>query len=108
MSSLPPNEGTDTLAIGDEGGMVYLRFEKPVLWVSLDPETARQVAEKLARSSYKAKFGDDPTTERKSAITDQMAATLRIRVRNMLRGMETQSDEVKAVAIVDTILSEVA
>lgn len=107
MSSLPPNEGTDTLAIGDEGGVVYLRFEKPVLWVALDPETGRQVAEKIARSSYKARFGDDPTTQARSAITDAKVATCRIRVRKMLDGMEGTENAIKANAIVDAILTEV-
>lgn len=112
MSSLPPNEGTDTVVIGEERGQVILRFQKPVWYLALDPETARQVAEKIARDSYKARFGDTPTTERRSAITDQKIAVLRVRARNILKGSFAGAEETSfataANAIVDAVLSEMA
>lgn len=116
MSAHPPEglsgSGTHTIAIGDRNGQVVLRFERPVEWVSLDAETARNVAEQIARSSYKAKFGDTPTTERRSAISDQKVATLRIRLRNILKGELPGADEAKyaitANAMLDAVLTEIA
>lgn len=116
MSAHPPEglsgEGTHTLAIGDRDGLVIMTFERPVKWVALDPETGRQAAEQLARSSYKAKFGDTPTTQRRSAISDQKIATLRIRLRNILKGELPGADEAKyaitANAMLDAVLTEIA
>lgn len=111
MSALPP-DGTHTLAIGEHEGNVRLLFERPVAYVDLDPETARQAAEQLARSAYKVRFGDTPTTQHRSAITDQKVTTLRIRVRNMLKqqfaGAEEAQFAIAANAILDVVLAEVA
>lgn len=116
MSAYPPpsleGEGTHTLAVGDEHGLVFLIFERPVRWVSLDPESARQVAEKIARTSYKARFGDDPTPERRSHISDTKIAALRIRLRNILKakfvGAEEAQFAVVANACLDAVLTEIA
>lgn len=112
MSSHPPahleGQGTHTIAIGEANGEVVLRFERPVDWVSLDSETARNVAEQIARSAYKARFGDTPTTQRKSAITDALSARMRLRVQKMLQSMEGQDLKIQSNAIVDMILTEIA
>jgi hypothetical protein len=114
MSAHPPAgldpQGTDTIAVGEHQDCVMLRFEKPVLWVILDSETARNVAEKIARTAYKVRFGDDPTTQAKSVITDAVVARLRLRVRKMLQvefaGAEETKFSIAANAIVDAVLQE--
>lgn len=112
MSAHPPisleGQGTHTIAIGERDGQVIFRFVRPVDWVSLDPETARAAAEQIARLAYKARFGDTPTTERKSAITDALSARMRLRVGKMLQSMEGQDMKIQSNAIVDMILTELA
>lgn len=104
-------DGVHTMIVGDEKGNVILRFPKPVEWVALDPETARQVAESIARTAYKARFGDTPTTEKKSQITEQLRTKLKNRVTLMLRTFSNKAPvpplEAQAVEIVDQLLNEV-
>lgn len=100
---------SDTIAVGDRDGLVLLSFPKPVQWVTLDPETARNVAEAIARRSYKARFGDDPTPQR-TAITDALRTRCVNRAKLMLRSMAGDGTDfdVQAQRIVDQILTEAA
>lgn len=88
--------------------VVALEFNKPVRKVYLPPETARAVGEKFARCAYQAQFGDTPTTQSGSAITDMKISRLRIRVAKMIEGMQGQDPKIQANAIVDAVLTEVA
>lgn len=102
--------GTDTMALGEEDGHVFLIFEKPVKWVKLDPLTAKNVGERMARDSYKALFGDTPTTQARSVIVEQKRSTLVTRVEHMLRSMAEQGQHPKmqANAVVDQVMQELA
>lgn len=104
--------GTQTIQLSDKDGMVIMHFEKPVEWVALDPATAVRVAEAMARASYNAKFGDVPTTQQRSSITEQIRIRLRNRVKLMLASMATDapapSYDMQATRIVDAVLKEVA
>lgn len=110
MSSLPPGV-TQTVQISDRDGLVLLHFEKPIEWCALDPATAAGVAESLARASYKAKFGDTPTTEKQSQITEQIRVRLQKRVELMLRSMAGEVPrvefDVQATRVTDAIFKEV-
>lgn len=107
---LPPNV-TQTIQISDRDGLCILHFEKPVEWVALDPATAASVAEALARSSYKAKFGDTPTTEKQSQITEQLRVRVQKRVELMLQSMAGEIPRVEfsvqAVRVTDAVFKEV-
>ncbi|MHB0965534.1 MAG: hypothetical protein ACYC36_03680 [Bellilinea sp.] len=108
--ALIDNEGTRTVQVSDRDGMVIMHFEKPVRWCALDAQTAVSFAEAVARASYAATFGDTPTTQAKSQITDQLAARMRGRVELMLRSMMADGVDAKIQAqrIVDIVLTEVA
>mgnify|MGYP001572496761 CR=1 FL=1 len=103
---------TQTIQISDRDGLCIMHFEKPVEWVALDPSTAASVAEALARASYKAKFGDVPTTEKKSQITEQLRVRLTKRIELMLQSMAGEVPrvefKVQASRVTDEIFKEVS
>lgn len=100
---------TDTLAVGDRGGMVVLEFPKPVTFVLLDPATAGAIGEAMARRAYKVVAGDDPTPQRKSFLADRAAAKLRVRVEHMIRSMSNEGvdPKIQAARVVEECLKEV-
>ena len=102
--------GTDTLVVGDEGGYVVLLFKQPVRWVKLDPPTALRVGEQLSRSSYRAKFGDDPTTHASRQITEQIRVRLIATATLIVRTAQGDGTDAKIVAqrVVDNCLRELA
>lgn len=103
--------GTQTVGVDREDGFVYLRFEKPVMWVKLDPGTALAVGQQLAKDSYHAKFGDEPD-EKFKQLTEQVRITCKNRVALMLRSFMGRAPippfEIQASEIVDACLREVA
>ena len=107
---LKSETGTDKLILSDHNGMVVMHFDHPVEWVALDPETARVVAEQMARKAYACTFGDTPTTTDKSQMTEQLRARMKNRVKTMLTGWfdNPPAPEVQARNIVDAIFKEVA
>lgn len=103
---------TDTVELGTREGKVVLKFQAPVEWVALDPQTAAGLGEAMARAAYEAVWGDDPTTQSKSAITEAVRIRLRNRVALMLSSMSADqpvpSFRTQAERVVDACLKEVA
>lgn len=48
----PGDEGEIQIAVGVQGGKVFLNFGKPVAWIGFTPRQARQIAESLRQKSY--------------------------------------------------------
>jgi len=96
------------VAIGDLNGEVIITFSRSIQWWPLEPESARQIAEQIGRSSYKAKYGKDidPT---KSAITDTIREVLQNRATHIIRSMMSDNKPPKHIAseVVDQILKEI-
>lgn len=97
------------IAIGDENGQVFLRFQHAVEWIALDPGNALQIGEAIARSAYAARYGKRPQ-QQDSIISKEVRQRLVNRINVMLTSMASQrrSRAYMAAQIVDTILSEVA
>ena len=53
--------GAQGTAVSMHQGMVVIHFQKPCEWASFDPETARRVAEQMARYAYQAHHGRAPS-----------------------------------------------
>lgn len=116
MSNDAPNEitvashdnvGTNKLTLSDHRGLVVMHFDKKVNYVAIQPNEARDLGEKLARQSYRAIYGDYPTTQDRSQITEQMRIRARNRVTTMLQNYEPKTKAeiiAKASAIVDEIM----
>jgi hypothetical protein len=110
------SDGKTNIAIGDENGRVFLRFQKPMAWIALDPQNAFDIGEAIARAAHKARFGETPTDSAylaqqvKARLTDQLRDRLIINISTMLRSLQEQgkSPGQMALHVVDTILSEVA
>ena len=101
------SKGTTTVAIGERDGNVILSFPDSVQWCALDPETARQVGEAIAKEAYHIhtgiKAGD------KSVINEAVRGRLITNITHIIR---SEQDKKKlpgyiAALVVDTVLSEV-
>jgi hypothetical protein len=101
-------QGTEKIVVSEHKGHVVLHFDKPVEWVALQPEITRNLAEHMARTAYKLAFGDDPTPQGRSIITDATRLKLVNRVKLMLRTLDGKPEQVRAEQVVDTCLKEVA
>jgi hypothetical protein len=108
---MPEGSVTHTVQLSDKDGLVIMHFEKPVEWVALDPATAAALSESMARASYKAKFGDTPSTEKRSQITEQLRVRMQRRIELMLRSMAGESPvpefKLQATRVVDAVFKEV-
>lgn len=80
-------ETTTLLAVGERGDRVVLQFPHPVRECVIEPETARQAAEAIARSAYVARYGVEPTLN-VSQISLAKRAHLRARATLMIRSMQ--------------------
>lgn len=102
--------GTDTVAVGDVDGYVVLSFQNPVLFVKLDPPTAKAAAEHILARCYKATWGDFPSADKKNQAAEQMRIKLRNRITLMLRSAEREAPrptpEILAQRVVDKCLAE--
>lgn len=100
-----------SIAIKDENGKVLVGFfdeGQPVKWCDLDPETARQAAESLARAAYTARFGAAPA-DGKSVIAEGKRDQLVTRVALVLRNLRERGREpiYTAQQVVDIVLAGV-
>ena len=75
--------------------------------IIFDPKNAVSVGEELARLSYKAEYGVWPEMALKTKVADEKRDKLIQRVSVMLGSMDQKTNGQKAMAIVDTVLSEV-
>jgi hypothetical protein len=96
------------VAIGDLDGEVIVTFSRPVQWWPIEPESARQIAEQLARSAYKAHTGLKPLNE-KSYVSETARKGLQVRAEHIIRSMIKDNKKPKLIAynVVDQILKEV-
>ena len=95
------------VAIGDRDGDVIVTFSRPIQWWPISPESARAIAEQIARSAYEAHTG--LKAENKSLISDQVRKGLHVRAEHIIRSMMKDNKKPKVIAhnVVDQILKEV-
>ena len=96
-----------TCAVGDKDGLVVITFPEPVRYASFDPETARQIGEALAKSSYVARYGKAPSEG--SVLSREVRQKLVARIQHVIRSLQDKNNKPKYVAeqVIDTILAEV-
>lgn len=109
--------GNVDIAIGiSEGGKVVVRWHQTCNRIDFDPQNAFEIAEALARTAHKARFGEDApddvsylAQQIKSRLTEQLRDKMVTRVALMLTSMRRQdkTDGYMALQVVDTIFSEV-
>jgi len=97
------------IAIGERNGKVVFTFPHATNEFICDAENARQIAEQIARSSYRAHYGRD-WTEQRSAITEQLRTRLQARALIVVRTLMEQGKKPEYIArhLVDVILTEIA
>jgi len=96
-----------TVAVGERDGQVILEFPEAVQWAAFDPETARQIGEAIAKSSYAAKYGKAPSQG--SSLSMEIRAKLVARTQHIIRSLQEQHKNSDYVAreVVDTIVAEI-
>lgn len=101
--------GTTTCAVGERDGQVVLSFPDAVDFAAFDPETARNLAESIARTAYKAHTGIDGANGNK-VITDVLRERMILNVSHMVRSLiqQKRKNGYIAMAVVDYILGEVS
>lgn len=102
------SRGCTTLAVGERDGNVVLQFPESVGWAVLDPETARQVGEAIARSAYVCRYGREPDSNR-SPIGQQVQQKLVNRVLLILTNLLKRKRPPAYIAseIVDVCMREI-
>lgn len=101
-------QSTTTLAVGDRLGKVVLQFPHPVRECVIDPATAHQVAEHLARSAYTAHYGVPPQSAA-SQISLAKRTHMKARATLIIRSLRERgkSDAYIADHVTDMLLKEV-
>ena len=108
--------GATAMTVSANKGLVILHFPHSVEWAALDPQTAVQVAEQMARAAHVVRFGREPRSnadvladEIRAKATDTMRQHCINRTVLLLRQFqETKpSLEVQATHIVDHVLQRV-
>ena len=103
--------------VGDENGKVFVRFKDPVNVFLLDPQSAFEMGEQMAKAAHKARFGEDVpddvnylAQQVRLRVTEQMRDRKINRVAIMLNNFKegTKTPGYWAQQIVDTILSDIA
>ena len=108
--------GATVVAVGIRGGEVVLQFPANVQWATLDPQTAVNVGEAMARAAFEIRHGRQPRAnvdvlaeEIKRRATDIVREKMINRTVLILRSLrEKGKNEIyTATEVVDRILQEV-
>ena len=103
------------IGIGD-GGKVVMHWHEQCNRIDFDPQSAFDMAEGLARTAHKVRFGKNPPTDNsylaqqiKARLTEQVRDKMVGRVALMLTSMlrQEKTHGYMAMQIVDTIFAEV-
>ena len=109
--------GATTAAVGIKNGQVIMSFPLPVQWVAVDPQTAVNIGEALARAGFEIRNGRPPRDnaavlqeEIKAKATDIVRLTMIRRVEIILPQLleRKRSWNYIATELVDRMLQEVA
>ena len=95
------------VSVVERNGLVLVGTpDRPMF--ALDAEAARQMAEALARSSYKARFGVDMVPQGQSAVTRAVREQMVTRVSHIIRSFTEQHKPriFIAEAVVDAVLAK--
>jgi hypothetical protein len=98
---------SDKCAIGELDGSVIISMPRATEALVLDPETARQVGEALAKASYKVKYGREPGSA--SAVSQQVLARLVNQATHLVKKLQEQGVKPAIIAneIVVLVMKEV-
>ena len=96
------------IAIGERNGKVVLSFPHATKEFTCDAETARQIAEQIARSAYKAHYGAEVAEgSKRSEVTELMRQRMHGRAAIVVRTLLDQGKSAEYIGkhLTDTILS---
>jgi hypothetical protein len=96
------------MQIKERDGVIVICFDRPLESIDLDPETARQVAETIARVAYSCRYGIEPQ-KNTSVIAQEKRMLLVTRISHIIRSMQEKNKLPGVIAshVVDKILQEI-
>ena len=109
--------GATTAAVGIRDGQVVMQFPHAVQWVAVDPQTAVDIGEALARAGFEIRNGHPPREntavlqdEIKRKATDIVRLSMITRSEIILRQLLERKRSMNYIAteLVDRMLQEVA
>ena len=109
--------GATTAAVGIRDGQVVMQFPNAVQWLAVDPQTAVNIGEALARAGYEIRHGHQPPDntavlqeEIKRRATDMIRLSMITRSEIILRQLLERNRSLNYIAteLVDRMLQEVA
>lgn len=105
-----PYDGATELMVLKERGRVVLRFPEPKLWVAMDPENARLIAEAIARAAYETRFGLLAPINGRSALSTHMRDKLARRIAIVMQSLIKDGRDPVYIAtqLVEIVFKEVA
>lgn len=109
MSAQMP-DGGGILGVKMDEKHVILNFPRAITWLKLDPATANEVAEEMARCAYHAIHGVPSPDKNKSLIKEQVYQKLVNRGAIVLRQLTEKGKpfDYQSRFLLDIILSELA
>ena len=78
---------TDTMAVGEQDGMVVISFPKPVQWATFDPETAKNIGMAMAKTSYELTTNSKTDASGAKILSETMQAKLVTRLTHVIRNL---------------------
>lgn len=108
--------GATTAAVGIRDGQVVVQFPSAVQWVGVDPQTAVNIGEAMARAAFEIRNGRPPRDdvgvlqeEIKKKATDILRASMITRAEIILRQLLERGRKPNYIAteLVDRMLQEV-
>ena len=109
--------GATTAAVGIRDGQMVMQFPNAVQWLAVDPQTAVNIGEALARAGYEIRHGHQPPDntavlqeEIKRRATDMIRLSMITRSEIILRQLLERNRSLNYIAteLVDRMLQEVA
>lgn len=109
--------GATTAAVGIRDGQVVVQFPTAVQWVAVDPQTAVNIGEAMARTAFEIRNGRPPADdvavlqgEIKKKATDVLRKSMITRSEIILRQLLERGRKPNYIAteLVDRMLQEVA
>ena len=109
--------GKTDMILAVHEGQVVVRYPQPMLFVTMDPENARVIAESIAKAAYEAHYGmapPDSASELARQARDRFTEAMRIRMINrvaLMLNSETliqMTPKDRALRVVDILMKELA
>lgn len=111
MSKKNPTQKMVQVAVGKNGGMVILKFDRSVNYLELNPEPALDIAEAISKEAFEARDGmkmAGPALKAGLVKRHKLKLTPRLTLMlNSLREDKTKTNQYLAEQMISTVFAEI-